>query len=74
MVDEIDRAMARADEQLQDALSAQARRARKHLGETSALDCVRCDEPIPTARRLAIEGVQHCVSCARALERKARHP
>ena len=74
MTDDIDRANDRAAEQLGDALAAQARRARKHLGETSAVDCIRCDEPIPTARRAAIAGVQHCVGCARVLEHKARRP
>lgn len=74
MTDDIDRANDRAAEQLGDALAAQGRRARKHLGAESALECVDCDDPIPTARRQAIAGVQHCVSCARVLEHKARRP
>lgn len=29
----------------------------------SRVHCLECDEPIPTARRLALVGVQYCIDC-----------
>lgn len=72
MTDDIDRANERAEEHLGDALAAQARRARKYLGNESALECIDCDDLIPEARRQAIHGVQRCVCCAGALEKQVR--
>lgn len=72
MTDEIDRANERADTQLHDALTAQARRACQGLGAESATHCVDCDGPIAQAQRLALPGVQRCVYCAAALERQRR--
>lgn len=34
----------------------------------SRVDCVRCDEPIPAARREAVPGVQLCVECQSMME------
>lgn len=31
--------------------------------------CEECGEPIPEARRKAVPGVTHCVTCQEALER-----
>ncbi|CAN6959392.1 MULTISPECIES: DksA/TraR family C4-type zinc finger protein [Psychrobacter] len=38
----------------------------------SAEFCDECGNPIPEARRLALPGVQHCVSCQSELEQEAR--
>ena len=34
----------------------------------SRVDCVRCYEPIPAARRKALPGVQLCVACQTMME------
>lgn len=36
----------------------------------SAEFCSDCDEPIPAARQKAVPGIQYCVECAPAHERK----
>ena len=36
----------------------------------SKVNCIECDEIIPKARRDAVPGVEHCVSCLELLERK----
>jgi phage/conjugal plasmid C-4 type zinc finger TraR family protein len=46
--------------------------ARSNLGHgESAHFCEECDSAIPEARRQAVQGVQHCVSCQSSLEDKA---
>ncbi|ARU30885.1 hypothetical protein CAP31_03795 [Sulfuriferula sp. AH1] len=34
----------------------------------SAIECVECETPIPEARRLAVPGVQLCITCQTRLE------
>lgn len=68
MTDEIDRAAARTDELLADALAAQRRHAAKSKGLVSALEC-ECGDEIPEARRQAVPGVQRCVFCQEVFER-----
>ncbi len=71
MTDDVDRASAREQELLADALRDQARRAGL-TGKTaadSALFCVKCGEDIPKKRRHAIPGCQLCVVCKERLER-----
>ena len=34
------------------------------------LNCIECGEEIPKARREAIPGVQHCVSCLEIIEKR----
>lgn len=34
----------------------------------SATHCVECEEPIPEARRIALQGVELCVSCKQRSE------
>lgn len=71
MTDDIDRAQAREAELLADALRDQARRAGLD-GKTeadSATCCIRCEDPIPMARRKALPGVQLCVACQARRER-----
>ncbi|WP_034919024.1 DksA/TraR family C4-type zinc finger protein [Erwinia sp. 9145] len=48
------------DSTIDDAVS-RARRAMHH--GTSAEFCEECGEPIPQARRLALPGVQYCITC-----------
>jgi len=46
-------------------------RARQSLGQgESAEFCHECSEPIPLARRKALKGVQYCVTCQAALDKK----
>ncbi|WP_421670831.1 DksA/TraR family C4-type zinc finger protein [Rahnella sp. EDr1-12] len=46
-------------------------RARQSLGQgESAEFCHECGEPIPLARRKALKGVQYCVACQAALDKK----
>ncbi len=71
MTDVFDRATELEEQQRQDALQAQARRAGLD-GKTvqdSASHCRVCDHLIPVARRRAVPGVQTCVSCQEDLER-----
>lgn len=73
MSDDVDRASAREQEMLSDALRNQARRAGLH-GKTpadSAAQCAACDESIPPARQIAVPGCQHCVVCQARRERGA---
>ena len=70
MTDEIDRAAERTDELLADALAAQRRRAAKGKGPVSAKECMECGDVIPKARRIAVPGVQRCVLCQAAIERR----
>ena len=69
MSDDVDRAQAREEELLADALARQARRARAAQGLPAAEFCGEhlqdwgCDEPIAAARRAAVPGCQLCVAC-----------
>lgn len=66
-----DRAADLEEQQRQEALQAQARRAGLD-GKTvrdSASHCRLCDGLIPVARRRAVPGVQTCVSCQEDIER-----
>ena len=74
MTDEIDRASAREQELLSDALAEQARRAGL-AGKTaadSAEYCEDCGDTIPGARRAAVPGCLLCVSCQAAHERLSK--
>lgn len=71
MTDVFDRASDLEEQQRQDALQAQARRAGLDgkTVEDSATHCGACGHRIPVARRRAVPGVQTCVSCQEDLER-----
>lgn len=72
MMDFYDRASAREEEWLGDALRDQQRRAGL-FGKTvadSAHDCEDCDCPIPEKRRLAVPGVQACIDCQNIRDRE----
>lgn len=67
MADDVDRANARMEELLGDALRDQARHAGL-AGKTAAdsaeyCEARGCGEPIPQARRIAIPGCRYCVPC-----------
>lgn len=70
MSDIVDRANAREEEMLADALGEQARRSglRGKTVNDSAVDCRVCGDPIPYKRRRALPGVQTCVYCQTDLE------
>jgi phage/conjugal plasmid C-4 type zinc finger TraR family protein len=70
MSDWADKAAEREQEIRDDALAARARQAGGRLGETSAMECAVCGEPIPEARRVALAGVQTCIECQDDLERE----
>ena len=77
MSDEVDRAQAREQELLADALARhQRRRPAAALLEAEFcgehLDGVGCGEAIAPARRAALPGCQLCVACQGAVERRAR--
>lgn len=74
MTDIFDRATELEEQQREDALAEQARRAGL-AGKTvadSATHCGACGHRIPQARRKAIPGVQTCVVCQADLERAVR--
>ncbi|MFW0767243.1 TraR/DksA family transcriptional regulator [Trabulsiella odontotermitis] len=47
--------------------------ARSHSAAVSCFTCDECDAPIPEARRLAVPGVQRCVTCQEIAELKGKH-
>ena len=69
MADITDRATEREQQNRDDAMAAMAR---VRLSGTSATHCVNadCGEAIPQARRTALPGVQHCITCAELIEFK----
>lgn len=69
MADSMDLVQARVEEELQRNL-ANARRQPAGAGE---FFCVVCDEAIPEARRRAVQGVTHCVTCQKINELKSAH-
>lgn len=65
MADEADLANDRMMAELESAIAA----ARGIPGPLeSANECIDCGLLIPSARQIAIPGVQHCVECAARLE------
>ena len=69
MADITDRATER-EQQSRDA--AMAAMARARLCGDSATHCINadCGEAIPDARRAALPGVKHCITCAQLVEFK----
>jgi phage/conjugal plasmid C-4 type zinc finger TraR family protein len=49
-------------------LETQIANARKPSALPSAFVCEECDAPIPAARRVAVPGVDTCVSCQQRRE------
>ncbi|EMB4110692.1 TraR/DksA family transcriptional regulator [Serratia nevei] len=52
-------------------LEAQIINARQSSTLPSAFVCEECDAPIPSARRVAVPGVDTCVSCQQIREAKS---
>ncbi|HYH17516.1 MAG TPA: TraR/DksA C4-type zinc finger protein [Azospirillum sp.] len=69
MADDADNAQAATDRFLSHALAGRITGPRPGPGSDA---CVRCGEPIPAARRHAVDGVATCVSCQDELERARR--
>lgn len=46
--------------------------ARRQLNQTSlsASHCCECGDPIPQARRLALAGVQYCITCQQQIDKQ----
>jgi phage/conjugal plasmid C-4 type zinc finger TraR family protein len=76
LIDDIDRASAREEEILSDALRDHARRAGL-AGKTVAdsaeyCEADGCGEPIPQRRRQAVPGCRYCVHCQGRQEKSNR--
>ena len=58
-------------EQIDDSIADEVTRARARMptGESAAF-CSECGDDIPEARRIALPGVQTCVACQSAIDRK----
>jgi phage/conjugal plasmid C-4 type zinc finger TraR family protein len=69
MADEADRAQAREQEILDDALGAVRRKMQRGKGTA---ECRECGDRIPAARRKAIPGVELCVGCQELLEKRTK--
>lgn len=61
-MDELDRASELEQKQTQMALTKHFQ-ANKSKLVISAIHCENCDDVIPEARRLAIQGCQYCIHC-----------
>ena len=72
MADDIDRAAARSEELLADALAAHARKVRKHQAPHAAEDCSDCGGDIPQARRVAVPNALRCVGCQTVYETRGK--
>lgn len=69
-MDEIDIAQEINERQLEIALDEHHRQM--PTGPSLTV-CIDCDEPIPTARRLAVPGCRRCIDCQEALEFNLSH-
>lgn len=75
MTDIFDRASEHEANARMDAINRQLRQSGL-AGKTvldSASECVVCEEELPEARRVALPGVQTCVSCQGELERAVNY-
>lgn len=66
-MDNADRAQELIDQRMQDALDAR-RASQQSEAMQGPANCVECDEPIPTARRLSVPGCRYCTECQAARE------
>lgn len=69
MADTIDLAQQREQEDRERHIS----NARSRIAAPSRFLCEECDAPIPEASRIAIPGVDLCVTCQQVEELKAKH-
>ena len=62
-------------QQIDAGVSDAVKLARSRLPEGESLrHCEMCEEPIPEARRKAVQGVRLCLTCQSAAERQQRTP
>lgn len=66
-MDDGDKAQARAEETLADALADHHRRRGENPGP-AVTECQECGDTIPEKRRLAAPGCRLCIDCQRNLE------
>ncbi|MEQ5196881.1 TraR/DksA family transcriptional regulator [Klebsiella pasteurii] len=66
-------AMDFAQEREQSERERHINNARSRITAPSSFLCEACDAPIPEARRLAIPGVELCVTCQQIAELKSKH-
>ena len=60
------------NEQIESTVNDAMERVRNQLPKgDSAAFCDECDAPIPEARRKAVPGVRHCVTCQAELDQQA---
>ncbi len=67
-MDDLDRAAELEIKQRQMALDDHFLRNSKKL-VIGAMNCIECDDVIPSARRLAVPGCTYCVNCQALAER-----
>ena len=61
-------------DQIDDTVKDGVLRAKSRLPQgPSATHCQDCGEPIPEARRAALEGVRLCVACQEKADAETRH-
>ncbi|MFJ5440105.1 TraR/DksA family transcriptional regulator [Pectobacterium brasiliense] len=66
-------AMDMVQQRQQEMLDHQIASARNAQRGVSAFECEDCDQPIPEARRAAIDGVIRCATCQGIHELKGKH-
>lgn len=69
MADSMDLVQQRVEEQRQRHIQS----ARSRITAPSRFTCEACDAPIPEARRIAVLGVELCVTCQEITELKSKH-
>lgn len=57
--------------QIESSITDAINQVRRQLNQytVSADDCIECGQSIPTARKTALSGVQHCLSCQNQLDK-----
>ncbi|MEA9390584.1 DksA/TraR family C4-type zinc finger protein [Acerihabitans sp. TG2] len=61
-------------DQIDSTINDAVQRARQEqVKGVSAEHCQECGERIPTARRVALPGVQFCIQCQSALDKQRQH-
>ena len=60
-------------EQIQDSINDEIRRARKNVPSGESLEfCEECEEEIPLARRKALPGVRLCIHCQEEADKEQK--
>ncbi|PQK77809.1 TraR/DksA family transcriptional regulator [Pantoea ananatis] len=69
MADSMDLVQAHVERELERNIA----KARYQPAGAGEFFCEACDEVIPAARRRALQGVTHCVTCQEIIELKSAH-